>query len=268
MVGKLWLVGTPIGNLGDITYRALEVLSKVDVVYCEDSHITRKLLAHYGLRKPLKSFQQHNEKQQSQSILNELRTGKQVALVSDAGMPVISDPGAALGTLLRKEGFEVSIAPGVSSLTAAATLLSLSHFQFVGFLPASQKARRDLLKKLAKHETPILCFEAPHRFHDLLDDLTTLFGDEVEVGVAREMTKVYEEWGYRSARAWREDERAPRGEYVIAILPPPPSPDTEAALSLARAIHGGKSLSDSAKIAALYTGVSKQWIYDSLKREV
>ena len=190
----LYLVATPIGNLEDITLRALEVLKKVDLVACEDTRTTNRLLSHYGIKKKLISIHQHNEKNKTEILMNDLLNGKSIAYVSDAGTPAISDPGAFLVNQALKFGFKVSPIPGPSSLVAAfsASGIVSTQFQFYGFLPNASSKAKKLLKTIYNQPLPTIFFESPHRILKTLSLVREIFGPNHEIFVARELTKIYE----------------------------------------------------------------------------
>ncbi|MBC7107054.1 MAG: 16S rRNA (cytidine(1402)-2'-O)-methyltransferase, partial [Firmicutes bacterium] len=190
----LYVVATPIGNLEDITLRALRVLREVDLVAAEDTRRTRKLLAHYGIRVPVTSYHQHNRARKGRELLEFLATGGRVALVADAGLPAISDPGAELVAEAHARGIAVRCVPGPSAAVAALAVAGFPahRFAFEGFLPAEGKGRRRRLERLAHEERTMVFFEAPHRLPEMLADLRDVLGDR-QVAVVRELTKQYEE---------------------------------------------------------------------------
>lgn len=192
--GVLYLVATPIGNLEDITLRALRVLKEVDLIAAEDTRRTRKLLTHYGIRVPVTSYHQHNRRTRGPSLLELLRKGGKVALVADAGLPGISDPGAELVAQAHDQGIAVRCVPGPSAAVAALAVAGLParRFAFEGFLPSSSKNRRRRLEELVNEERTLIFFEAPHRLVETLTDLRDIFGERL-LAVTRELTKQYEE---------------------------------------------------------------------------
>lgn len=217
--GILYLVATPIGNLEDITLRAVRVLREADVVACEDTRHTRGLLAHLGIRAPLLSLHEHNERTRIPQILGLLRAGKTVALVADAGMPVISDPGAALVAAASREGLRVVSVPGPSAVTAAVPLadFAVGQFAFVGFLPRQRGERRRLLQSLAGLPMALVIFEAPHRVREALADLEDVFGGR-RLLLARELTKRHEEVIRGTIAEVRAALRGPpRGEVTLVV---------------------------------------------------
>ena len=190
----LYLIATPIGNLEDITLRAIETLKMVDLIACEDIRISKKLLANFGIKKKIISIHQHNEKDKAEFLINEMTNGKSVAYISDAGTPAVSDPGAFLVNQVLKLGLNVSPIPGPSSLVAAFSVSGIesTQFQFYGFLPNGSSKAKKLLKKIYNQPLPTIIFESPHRILKTLSLLRDIFGPNHEIFVARELTKIYE----------------------------------------------------------------------------
>lgn len=217
--GTLYLVATPIGNLEDITLRAIRVLKEVDVIACEDTRRTRGLLSHLGARTPVLSLHEHNERARIPRLLDLLRGGKQVALVSDAGTPAISDPGALLVAAAVEAGIPVVPVPGPSAVTAAVALAGFptERFAFVGFLPRRPRERRRMLEGLAGLPMALVMFETPHRVREALADLADAFGGRRMV-LVRELTKVHEEVLRGTAAEIREAlDEDPRGEVTMVV---------------------------------------------------
>ena len=213
----LYIVGTPIGNLEDLTPRAARILSEVALVAAEDTRVTRRLLSHLGIRPKTTSFHQHNWREKLDSVLAELAEGD-VALVTDAGMPGISDPGSELVVAASNAGFKVEVVPGPSAVTAALALSGFAGdaFSFLGFLPRRKKDRQlSLLGSLAS-AVPLVIFEAPHRLRATLADMDAVFGDRA-LAVCRELTKLHEEVFRGTAAEALEHFDSPRGEVVIVI---------------------------------------------------
>jgi 16S rRNA (cytidine1402-2'-O)-methyltransferase len=218
MAGTLYIVATPIGNLEDITLRALRVLKEVDLIACEDTRHTRKLLAHYQISKPAISYHEHNERQRAAELVRKLEAGKNIALVSDAGTPLISDPGFRIVRGAIERGIRVVPIPGPAALIAAlsASGLPASEFTFAGFLPPKRTARKARLRELASIESTLVFYEAPHRIRETVRDLRDVLGDRRCV-VARELTKLHEEFiRGRLSEVESEAERM-RGEIVLMI---------------------------------------------------
>ncbi|HSA93030.1 MAG TPA: 16S rRNA (cytidine(1402)-2'-O)-methyltransferase [Terriglobales bacterium] len=194
--GTLYVVATPIGNLDDITLRALRILKEADLIACEDTRQTRKLLDHYGIAKRTVSYHEHNEAERARALVGELEHGVTVALVSDAGMPGISDPGYRVVSLAAERGIAVVPVPGAAAFVAAlaASGLPTDSFRFGGFLPAKAGARRDALAQIRESTNTEIFYEAPHRLLEALEDVVELLGNNRPVVVARELTKLHEEF--------------------------------------------------------------------------
>lgn len=223
MFGTLYIVGTPIGNLGDITLRALETLKSADLILAEDTRVTEKLLKHFGIKKPIWRFDEYAGDKNYGEILKRLENGAAIVLVSDAGTPAVADPGWKLVSYIRVEAPAAAIVPvpGVSSVTAAlsAAGANADSFTFLGY-PPQKKGRKSFFEKLKNIETrPVVLFESPHRFQKTLDGLEAVFGPDATVCVGRELTKLHEEFfcgKIENARAHFTGERA-RGEFVMVI---------------------------------------------------
>jgi 16S rRNA (cytidine1402-2'-O)-methyltransferase len=224
--GCLYLVATPIGNLEDITLRALRVLREADVIACEDTRQTQGLLRHYDIRKRLVSYHEHNELTRAAELVIELEQGATVALVSDSGTPLISDPGHRLVSLCLRHRIPVVPVPGASAIVAALAASGMpgSEFFFAGFLPSRSGERRRALARLASQTGTLIFFEAPHRLVNMLRDASELLGERPAV-IARELTKLHEEFtrGTLSELLAVFQEREPRGEITILIGPATPS---------------------------------------------
>jgi 16S rRNA (cytidine1402-2'-O)-methyltransferase len=216
-MGTLFLVATPIGNLSDISRRALEVLNDVDWIACEDTRHTIKLLNHFGIEKPLKSYHDFNEEKKALELAERLAGGGKIALVSDAGMPAISDPGYRLVKLCRERGIPVVAIPGPNAaITAlAASGLPSDQFMFVGFLPAKKNARREKLMELMNVGCTLVFYEAPHRIEESLAEIQEVLGNR-EVCIAREITKIHEEYVFGQISDARTRIKA-LGEFVIVL---------------------------------------------------
>ncbi|HWP91725.1 MAG TPA: 16S rRNA (cytidine(1402)-2'-O)-methyltransferase [Thermodesulfobacteriota bacterium] len=194
MKGKLYIVSTPIGNLEDITFRALRILREVDIIACEDTRVTKKLIFHHQILKPLTSYHEHNEIEKAEELVALLESGKNVALVSDAGTPGVSDPGYRLVKLASEKGIEVIPVPGPSAAIAALSVSGLptSSFAFFGFLPKSSKKRREFLEEIREHTETLIFYESPNRILETLKGILEVLGDR-QVSVSRELTKMFEE---------------------------------------------------------------------------
>jgi 16S rRNA (cytidine1402-2'-O)-methyltransferase len=220
--GRLFVVGTPIGNLEDITARALRTLREVDLIACEDTRRTQKLLNHYSIRTDTVSYHEHNELTRAPELIIAMEQGSNIALVSDAGMPVVSDPGYRLIKLAIRHELQVIPIPGPSAFAAAlaASGLPIDRFRFLGFLPAKKVARQKALRELKGSDETLVFYEAPHRALEMLTDLRKILADRPVV-VAREVTKVYEEFvrGSASEVIERLNKRPPRGEVTVLVGP-------------------------------------------------
>lgn len=220
--GCLYVVATPIGNLEDITLRALRVLREADVIACEDTRQTMKLLAHFDISKRLVSYHEHNEITRAPEMVIELEQGAKIALVSDAGTPAISDPGFRLVSLCLRHGIAVVPVPGASAFVAAlaASGMPIDEFTFAGFLPSRQTARRKALRILAKEPRTVALYEAPHRLLDSLEDALEILGNRPVV-IAREVTKAFEEFqrGHLEDLVEAVRKKPPRGEITLLIGP-------------------------------------------------
>ena len=218
----LYLVGTPIGNLEDITFRALRILKSVDLIAAEDTRHTGKLLHHYQITTPQVSYHQHNHHQRLPELLQHLHSGKSVALVSDAGMPSISDPGYELVKACVEAEIEIIPIPGVTALITAlaASGLPTINFSFEGFLPTKPKARKAHLESLKDETRTLIFYESPHRLRQTLADFATVFGGERQIVLGRELTKIHEEFWrgtIEAAIALYREQRQPKGEYTLVV---------------------------------------------------
>lgn len=223
--GELFLVATPIGNLKDITLRALEILQSVDRIACEDTRTSGVLMKHYAITTPLSAYHTHNEAEATEQLVGQLAQGARIALVSDAGTPLLSDPGARLVRAAIAAGVRVTPIPGASALLSAISIAGLpaEQFYYAGFLPNKSTPRKTALQRLATIPATLVFYEAPHRLLDTLADLQQTFGNR-EAAVARELTKLYEECvrGTLSELVQHFEQHAPRGECVILVNGAPP----------------------------------------------
>jgi 16S rRNA (cytidine1402-2'-O)-methyltransferase len=222
-MGTLYVVATPIGNLGDMTIRGIETLKMVDAIAAEDTRHTSGLLSHFGISKKLIAVHEHNEHQSAEKLLTQLQAGENIALVTDAGTPGISDPGAVVVGLVRKAGVKVVPIPGASAVIAAlsASGITQNGFHFYGFLPASGAARRKVLESLKSQTVTLVFYEAPHRIVECVEDLANVLGGERRLTFARELTKTFETF-YTcmagEASAWLQaDANQQRGEFVLLV---------------------------------------------------
>ena len=222
-IGTLYVVATPIGNLGDMTIRGLDTLKTVDAIAAEDTRHTSGLLSHFGISKKLIAVHEHNEHQSAEKLLTQLQAGENIALVTDAGTPGISDPGAVVVDLVRKAGVKVVPIPGASAVIAAlsASGITQNGFHFHGFLPASGAARRKVLESLKSQTVTLVFYEAPHRIVECVEDLANVLGGERRLTFARELTKTFETFytcAASDAGAWLQaDTNQQRGEFVLLV---------------------------------------------------
>jgi 16S rRNA (cytidine1402-2'-O)-methyltransferase len=270
----LYVVATPIGNLGDITLRALEVLAGVDLIACEDTRVTRKLLDRYGITVPLTPYHDHNAAVARPRLLDRLKDGAAIALVSDAGTPLVSDPGYKLVRAARDAGHTVIPIPGSSAVLAAlaAAGLPTDRFFFEGFLPAKQGARRTRIAELAGIPATLVLFESGPRLADTLHDLAAALGAR-ETAVCRELTKLHEEVRRADLATLARhygDADAPRGEIVLVVAPPLDTPVEVNVAAMLREALGHASLKDAVAEVAAASGVPRREVYQqalSLKAE-
>lgn len=271
MPGTLYLVATPIGNLGDFSPRAVETLQNVDFIAAEDTRVSVKLLNHFDIKKPLVSYHEHNRASAGQAILTRLLGGETCALVTDAGMPAISDPGEDLVRLCAENGVPVLAIPGCCAAVYALAVSGLptGRFTFEGFLPSGKKERREQLHELTGETRTMIFHEAPHRLRATLADMAEAFGGDRKIALCRELTKLHEEMQRTTLAAAVAEytEREPRGEYVLIIAGAAVNDATaqmslEQAAALVRRLAGeGQSLSDAAKQVAKETGYRKGELY-------
>ena len=271
MAGKLYLVGTPIGNLGDMSPRALRTLEEADFIAAEDTRVTLRLLNHFNIKKPLVSYYEHNAKRSGERILERILAGENCALVTDAGMPSVSDPGEDLAVRCAEAGIEITAVPGPSAVVTALALSALpsGRFCFEGFLSTSGKSRREHLDSLKGEKRTMIFYEAPHKLLKTLEDLRGAFGGGRRIALCREMTKLHEE----TVRTTLDGavamyaETPPRGEFVLVIEGAPEEAEgqctPEAALELVNRYRAeGKSLKEACRLAAGQTGYKKNEVYD------
>jgi 16S rRNA (cytidine1402-2'-O)-methyltransferase len=272
--GVLYVVATPIGNLEDMTYRAVRVLGEADLIACEDTRQTQKLLDHYGIRKPTVSYHDHNEAERAQELIAKLEQGLSIVQVSDAGMPGISDPGYRVVTLAIERGFTVVPIPGASALTAAlaASGLPTDAFEFRGFLPAKSGQRRTLLESLQGHARTVVVYEAPHRIRETLKDIADVLGPQTPVVIARELTKIHEEFirGHADRVFAALQERELKGEITLLIGKSDASHShlTENVAARLKEIMAQQQVGEKAalKLLAKEQGRSKSELYRELQR--
>lgn len=270
--GKLYIVGTPIGNLSDFSPRGIETLENADYIAAEDTRVTLKLLTHFGIKKPLISCYKPKEQEKSEQIISLISEGNTVAMVSDAGMPCISDPGYILVRKCRELGLAVEVVPGCNAAVAAVAVsgISTERWTFEGFLPVPKKERTERLESVKNLPHTLVYYEAPHKIRQTLSDMAEVLGTERETALCRELTKLHEEVirGTLGEISHYYDNTEPRGEYVIVIEGSPEKQEAytpEQAVALARSlVEGGEKLSEACRQASRATGISKREIYSIL----
>lgn len=277
--GLLYVVATPIGNLGDITLRALEILKSVDAIAAEDTRHTSGLLTHFGISKKLIAVHEHNEHQSAEKLLKQLQAGENIALVTDAGTPGISDPGAIVVDFARKAGIKVVPIPGASAVIAALSASGIvqNGFIFHGFLPASGSSRRKALELLKAHTVTLVFYEAPHRIVESIVDMAAVLGAERRITIAREITKTFETMHsckLQDAEAWLlADSNQQRGEFVLlveAALVKAAEEISDETLRVLKLLLADLPLKQAVKLATEITHEKKNVLYEfalSLKSE-
>jgi len=273
MTGTLYIVATPIGNLEDITLRALRILKQVDRIACEDTRHTRKLLEHHGINRPLVSYHEHNEAAATTALIGRLLGGESIALVSDAGTPLVSDPGYRVVAAARQRGIAVTPIPGPSALLAAlaASGLPTDAFHFAGFLPARRAERRGILEKLAGEPATVVCYETPHRILETLEDIEQVLGAR-RIALARELTKIHEEFLFGDAGSVRQalaSRPAVKGEITLVIGRREASAEADTG-GLGEAVEAamleGLGKMEAIKAVARRRGLAKREVYRALNR--
>lgn len=275
MSGTLYLVATPIGNLGDFSPRAQETLLHADFIAAEDTRVSLKLLNHFGIRKPLVSYHEHNQASAGQAILQRLLSGESCALVTDAGTPAVSDPGEGLVRLCALEGVPVIAIPGCCAAVNALAVSGLptGRFCFEGFLPMNKKERRERLAALQTEERTMLFHEAPHKLHSTLSDLRDAFGPDRRLSLCRELTKLHEETlrlTLGEAVAYYGTAE-PKGEFVLVLEGAPQRERSEVSLEAAAAMvlrrrEEGEKLKDAVKEVAQHTDLPRNELYAAALR--
>lgn len=275
MTGTLFVVGTPIGNLGDFSPRAVETLSSCDFIAAEDTRVTIKLLNHFGIKKPMMSYYEHNRAERGEKILERLLNGENCALVSDAGMPIISDPGEDLTALCYENNIPIKAVPGPCAFVTALAISGMpaGRFTFEGFLTRAKPNRREHLLSLVDEKRTMVFYEAPHKLPATLKDMAEYFGDR-SIAIVKEITKIYEsvERTTLFEAAKKYDGANLKGEYVLIVSGKPEEKETAStlfdAVEKARGlVLGGASVNEAAKEAAKLTGIKKSDIYKSLQSE-
>ena len=269
MAGKLYLVATPIGNLGDLSPRAVETLEAVDFIAAEDTRVSVKLLNHFSIKKPLVSYHQHNQHTAGPSVLQRLLAGESCALVTDAGMPAISDPGEELVKLCAENGVEVLAVPGCCAAVSALAVSGLptGRFTFEGFLTTNKKNRREHLMSLAEEQRTMIFYEAPHKLSATLSDMLAVFGDR-PLSLCRELTKLHEETirtTLAQAAAYYQ-ENTPKGEFVLVLAgaekAEEPPVTLEEGVALVRQMRErGAKMKDAVRQVAADTGLNRNELY-------
>ena len=276
MPGTLYLVPTPIGNLGDISRRMADTMAEVDFLAAEDTRVTLKLLNHLGFKKPMVSYYRHNSGESGGAVLSRILAGENCALVTDAGTPAISDPGEDLVRQCAQHGVTVISIPGPCALVTAlaASGLPTARFTFEGFLPMNKKNRRAQLAALKSETRTMIFYEAPHKLNTTLEDLRATFGGERRVSLCRELTKLHEEirrTTLEEAISWYA-ENQPKGEFVLVLEggcpPDEDKPTLEDGLERLYTLRaGGMSLKDAARLASTELGLSRNLLYDMALEE-
>ncbi|MDW7972761.1 MAG: 16S rRNA (cytidine(1402)-2'-O)-methyltransferase [Thermodesulfovibrio sp.] len=271
--GRLYVVATPIGNLEDITLRALDTLKKVDYIACEDTEHSIKLLNYYGIKKPLISYWSEKEKVKAEEIIQKIKAGNNVALITDAGTPGISDPGAVVISRAIEEDIDIIPLPGPSALITALSVsgLNTEEFTFIGFLPVKQSHRKKKLLELSSERRTLVFYEAPHRILQTLNDMLEVFGDR-KVCIARELTKIFEEVlrGKLSKIIEKLENSKIAGEYVIVVEGAEEKRGSieEALKEVKELMKKGKGRKEAVKIVSELYNLSKKELYEeSLKRD-
>ena len=272
MAGMLYLVPTPIGNLGDISIRCRQTLEEVDFIAAEDTRVTVKLLNHLGIKKNLVSYFEHNKAQKGTYVLDRILAGETCALVSDAGSPAISDPGEDLVKQCAEAGITVCAIPGPCAVITALSISgqSTGRFCFEGFLSTAKKSRREHLESLLGEKRTMIFYEAPHKLLSTLEDMAAVFGDDRGISLCRELTKLHEEvirttLG-QAVALYREN--APRGEFVLVVAGAPDAPTQaataeDAAARVAQLVESGMSRKDAIKQTAKELDLPKNVVYDA-----
>ena len=272
MAGMLYLVPTPIGNLGDISLRCRQTLEEADFIAAEDTRVTMKLLNHLGIKKSLVSYFEHNKAMKGEMIVERILSGETCALVSDAGSPAISDPGEELVKQCAQAGITVCAIPGPCAVITALSISgqATGRFCFEGFLSTAKKSRREHLESLVGEKRTMIFYEAPHKLVATLEDMAAVFGEDRPISLCRELTKLHEEVirTTLSGAITLYAEQAPRGEYVLVLAGAPEEekviPTTEdAAAHVAKLMEGGMSRKDAIKQTAKDLNLPKNVVYDA-----
>ena len=273
MAGILYVVGTPIGNLGDFSPRAVQVLSECDFIAAEDTRVTIKLLNHFGIKKPMVSYYEHNRAQRGGVIIDRLLNGENCALVSDAGMPIISDPGEDLTKLCHENGIQVLAVPGPCAFVTALAISGMpsGRFTFEGFLTVSKQNRKKHLEELINEKRTMIFYEAPHKLASTLSDMAKYWGNR-NIALVKEITKIHENVErttlFDAAEKYKDG--SAKGEYVLIVEGKPEEEEEEITVEVAvemakKLVDDGLSKNEAAKEIAKETGLKKSDIYKSLQ---
>ena len=273
MAGILYVVGTPIGNLGDFSPRAVQVLSECDFIAAEDTRVTIKLLNHFGIKKPMVSYYEHNRAQRGGVIIDRLLNGENCALVSDAGMPIISDPGEDLTRLCHENGIQVLAVPGPCAFVTALAISGMpsGRFTFEGFLTVSKQNRKKHLEELINEKRTMIFYEAPHKLSATLADMAKYWGNR-NIALVKEITKIHENVErttlFDAAEKYKDG--SAKGEYVLIVEGKPEEEEKEITIEVAvemakKLVENGLSKNEAAKEIAKETGLKKSDIYKSLQ---
>lgn len=274
MSGTLYIIGTPIGNMEDITLRQMRLLEDVDFICAEDTRVTLKLLNRCEIKNELVSFHEHSSRNDAQRIIDRLLSGQSCGIVTDAGMPCISDPGEILVALCYENGIDVKVVPGPTAVASAAALsgMHISRFTFEGFLPVPKKERQERLEMLLNETAVMIFYEAPHKLKNTLKDMAEFFGRERRIALCRELTKIHEEVLRMTLGEAEEYYSAnePRGEYVLVLEGKSDSdsekPTIEEAMEqVKRLIENGEKPTEACKAVAKETGFRKSELYSALQ---
>ena len=273
MAGILYVVGTPIGNLGDFSPRAVQVLSECDFIAAEDTRVTIKLLNHFGIKKPMVSYYEHNRAQRGGVIIDRLLNGENCALVSDAGMPIISEPGEDLTKLCHENGIQVLAVPGPCAFVTALAISGMpsGRFTFEGFLTVSKQNRKKHLEELINEKRTMIFYEAPHKLASTLSDMAKYWGNR-NIALVKEITKIHENVErttlFYAAEKYKDG--SAKGEYVLIVEGKPEEENEEITIEVAvemakKLVEDGLSKNEAAKEIAKETGLKKSDIYKSLQ---
>lgn len=273
MAGILYVVGTPIGNLGDFSPRAVQVLSECDFIAAEDTRVTIKLLNHFGIKKPMVSYYEHNRAQRGGVIIDRLLNGENCALVSDAGMPIISDPGEDLTRLCHENGIQVLAVPGPCAFVTALAISGMpsGRFTFEGFLTVSKQNRKKHLEELINEKRTMIFYEAPHKLASTLSDMAKCWGNR-NIALVKEITKIHENVErttlFDAVEKYKDG--SAKGEYVLIVEGKPEEEEQEITIDIAiemakKLVENGLSKNEAAKEIAKETGLKKSDIYKSLQ---